>query len=82
MKMFLTRIGFNSRVVVTGDMTQVDIHDGKSGLVGLEAVLSGIEGLAFVHLGKGDVVRHRIVADIVAAYEDADAAAGDRRKKR
>jgi phosphate starvation-inducible PhoH-like protein len=82
MKMFLTRIGFNSKVVVTGDMTQVDIHDGKSGLVGLEAVLAGIEGLAFVHLGKGDVVRHRIVADIVAAYEDADAGSIDRRKKR
>ena len=82
MKMFLTRIGFNSKVVVTGDMTQVDIHDGKSGLVGLESVLSGIEGLAFVHLGKGDVVRHRIVADIVSAYEDADAASTERRKKR
>ena len=82
MKMFLTRIGFNSKVVVTGDMTQVDIHDGKSGLVGLESVLSGIEGLAFVHLGKGDVVRHRIVADIVSAYEEADSSAVERRKKR
>ena len=71
MKMFLTRIGFNSRVVVTGDMTQVDVAQGKSGLVDLERILSGIDGLAFVHLGKGDVVRHRIVADIVAAYEDA-----------
>ena len=71
MKMFLTRIGFNSRVVVTGDMTQVDVAQGKSGLVELERILSGIDGLAFVHLGKGDVVRHRIVADIVAAYEDA-----------
>jgi phosphate starvation-inducible PhoH-like protein len=71
MKMFLTRIGFNSRVVVTGDMTQVDVAQGKSGLMDLERVLTGINGLAFVHLGKGDVVRHRIVADIVAAYEDA-----------
>jgi phosphate starvation-inducible PhoH-like protein len=69
MKMFLTRIGFGSRVVVTGDVTQVDVPNGKSGLVGIERVLQGIDGLGFVHLGAGDVVRHRIVADIVAAYE-------------
>jgi phosphate starvation-inducible protein PhoH and related proteins len=74
MKMFLTRIGFGSRVVVTGDVTQVDVPDGKSGLVGLERVLTGIDGLAFVHLSKSDVVRHRIVADIVAAYERDDIA--------
>ena len=71
MKMFLTRIGFNSKVVVTGDLTQVDVAQGRSGLMDLERVLTGIDGLAFMHLGKGDVVRHRIVADIVAAYEDA-----------
>jgi len=69
MKMFLTRIGFGSRVVVTGDTTQVDVPDGRSGLAGLEKVLTGIPGLGFVHLDGGDVVRHRIVADIVAAYE-------------
>jgi phosphate starvation-inducible PhoH-like protein len=69
MKMFLTRIGFGSKVVVTGDTTQVDVPDGRSGLAGLERMLTGIEGLAFVHLGTGDVVRHRIVSDIVAAYE-------------
>jgi phosphate starvation-inducible protein PhoH and related proteins len=69
MKMFLTRIGFGSRVVVTGDITQIDVPNAKSGLLGLERVLAGIEGLAFVHLGAADVVRHRIVADIVAAYE-------------
>lgn len=68
-KMFLTRIGFGSKVVVTGDTTQVDIPDNRSGLVGLENILQDIEGLAFVHLGTRDVVRHRIVADIVAAYE-------------
>jgi phosphate starvation-inducible PhoH-like protein len=73
MKMFLTRIGFGSKVVVTGDTTQVDIPGGRSGLLGLERVLQGIEGLAFVHLGAGDVVRHRIVADIVAAYERSTA---------
>ncbi len=76
MKMFLTRIGFGSKVVVTGDTTQVDVPDGRSGLLGLERTLTGIEGLAFVHLGAGDVVRHRIVADIVAAYERSDTAKG------
>ncbi|MDO8364276.1 MAG: PhoH family protein [Actinomycetota bacterium] len=72
MKMFLTRIGFGSKVVVTGDTTQIDVPDGRSGLIGLERTLTGIEGLAFVHLKAGDVVRHRIVGDIVAAYERAD----------
>ena len=76
MKMFLTRIGFGSRVVGTGDVTQVDVPTGKSGLLGLERVLSGIEGLAFVKLSASDVVRHRIVADIVAAYERSDESAG------
>ncbi|MGA1551965.1 MAG: PhoH family protein [Ilumatobacteraceae bacterium] len=69
MKMFLTRIGFGSKVVVTGDTTQVDVPDGRSGLDGLERVLDGVDGLGFVHLDAADVVRHRIVADIVAAYE-------------
>lgn len=76
MKMFLTRIGFGSRVVVTGDTTQIDVPDGRSGLLGLERTLQGIDGLAFVHLGAGDVVRHKIVADIVAAYERAEPVAG------
>jgi phosphate starvation-inducible PhoH-like protein len=76
MKMFLTRIGFGSRVVVTGDVTQVDVPNGKSGLLGLERVLTGIEGLAFVKLSASDVVRHRIVADIVAAYERSGEPAG------
>ena len=72
MKMFLTRIGFGTKVVVTGDTTQVDVPDGRSGLRGIESVLSGIRDLAFVHLDASDVVRHRIVADIVAAYETSD----------
>jgi len=71
MKMFLTRIGFGSKAVVTGDVTQVDLAAGRSGLLGLEKVLSGIDGLAFVHLTSKDVVRHRIVQDIVDAYERA-----------
>ena len=74
MKMFLTRIGFGSRVVVTGDATQVDVPTGKSGLSGLEKTLDGIEDLAFVRLHGSDVVRHKIVADIVAAYEKSEAA--------
>ena len=69
MKMFLTRIGFGSKCVVTGDITQVDLNGGRSGLAPVEAILTGIDGITFVHLGKRDVVRHRIVADIVAAYE-------------
>ncbi len=73
MKMFLTRIGFGSRVVVTGDATQVDVPNGKSGLSGLEKTLDGIEDLAFVRLHGSDVVRHKIVADIVAAYEKSEA---------
>ena len=69
--MFLTRIGFGSKAVVTGDVTQVDVPGGRSGLTGLEQVLAGIDGLAFVHLTSRDVVRHRIVQDIVDAYERA-----------
>jgi phosphate starvation-inducible PhoH-like protein len=71
MKMFLTRIGFGSKVVVTGDVSQIDVPDGRSGLVGLESTLTGVDSLAFVHLDGADVVRHRIVADIVAAYDRA-----------
>lgn len=74
LKMFLTRIGFGSKAVVTGDMTQVDLPGGRSGLIGLEAVLSGVPDLAFVHLKAQDVVRHKIVADIVTAYDRADSA--------
>ena len=72
MKMFLTRIGFGSRAVVTADMTQVDLPAGRSGMTGLDKVLDGIDGLSFVQLTSRDVVRHRIVQDIVDAYERAD----------
>ncbi len=72
MKMFLTRIGFGSKCVVTGDVTQVDVAGGRSGLVGLEPVLGGVDGIAFVHLTRRDVVRHKIVADLVEAYEHAE----------
>jgi phosphate starvation-inducible PhoH-like protein len=84
MKMFLTRIGFGSRAVITGDVTQVDVPGGRSGLENIEPILRGIEGLAFVHLTKRDVVRHRIVQDIVDAYERqrTDDADGQRREAR
>ncbi len=71
MKMFLTRIGFGSKAVVTGDVTQVDVDTGRSGLLGLEPILGGIDGVGFVRLSGRDVVRHRIVQDIVDAYEKA-----------
>jgi len=75
MKMFLTRLGFGSRMVITGDATQIDLAEGRSrsGLLGVRAVLEGIPGVAFVDLGSADVVRHRIVQDIVDAYERAGA---------
>jgi phosphate starvation-inducible PhoH-like protein len=76
MKMFLTRIGFGSRCVVTGDVTQIDVLGGRSGLIGLEPVLGGVDDIAFVHLTRRDVVRHKIVGDIVDAYEVAEGRAG------
>jgi phosphate starvation-inducible PhoH-like protein len=69
MKMFLTRLGFGSKVVVNGDVTQIDLPNGQtSGLTIMEEILSDIEGIEFVHLGARDVVRHKIVQDIVEAY--------------
>jgi phosphate starvation-inducible PhoH-like protein len=69
MKMFLTRLGFGSKAVVNGDITQIDLPTGsRSGLVVVEEILAEIEGLSFIHLGARDVVRHRIVQDIVEAY--------------
>ena len=68
MKMFLTRLGFGSKAVITGDVTQIDVPGGRSGLGDLERILDGIDGLAFVHLTGQDVVRHKIVQDIVDAY--------------
>ena len=69
MKMFLTRLGFNSKMVVTGDITQVDLDGGKpSGLRTVRRVLRQVAGISFVELTGDDVVRHRIVAAIVEAY--------------
>ncbi|OFW66121.1 MAG: phosphate starvation-inducible protein PhoH [Actinobacteria bacterium RBG_16_68_21] len=73
MKMFLTRLGFNSKMVITGDVTQVDLPSGKaSGLRQVGQVLDDIPGVSFVMLGAEDVVRHRIVASIVEAYRMYD----------
>lgn len=73
MKMFLTRLGFNSKVVVTGDITQVDLPpDRTSGLVQIQAILHDISGIQFIHFDERDVVRHRLVQDIIKAYEHYD----------
>ncbi len=70
MKMFLTRLGFGSKAVLTGDVTQVDLARGqKSGLVEAQEVLAGVRGIGFVHFGAEDVVRHPLVQRIVTAYE-------------
>jgi phosphate starvation-inducible protein PhoH and related proteins len=75
MKMFLTRLGFGSRVVVTGDVTQVDLPAGQaSGLRQVQEILDGVEDVYFCRLTSHDVVRHKLVADIVDAYERYDAA--------
>ncbi len=74
MKMFLTRIGFSSKAVITGDITQVDLPSGKpSGLVETQEILQGIDGIRFVYFSKVDVVRHRLVQEIIQAYEELDA---------
>ena len=70
MKMFLTRLGFGSKIVVTGDITQIDLpKNKKSGLVEVKKILKGIDGIKFVEFKKEDVVRHRLVQDIVNAYD-------------
>ncbi|RYQ07783.1 PhoH-like protein [Bifidobacterium pseudolongum subsp. globosum] len=82
MKMFLTRLGFNTKMVVTGDITQVDLAAPRSGLATIERVLRGIDDIAFVHLGAADVVRHALVGRIVDAYERYDAARAARAAQR
>lgn len=71
MKMFLTRIGFGSKAVITGDVTQIDLPSGrKSGLVEAQRVVNGIDGLSFIHFDERDVVRHHLVQMIVKAYDE------------
>lgn len=70
MKMFLTRLGFNSKMIITGDITQIDLPENKrSGLIDAMKILKGIEGIATCRFSEKDVVRHRLVQDIVKAYE-------------
>src|SRR6187455_1411219 len=74
MKMFLTRLGFGSKIVVTGDVTQVDLPSGThSGLRVVEGILDDVEDISFCRLTAHDVVRHRLVGKIVAAYDEFDA---------
>ncbi len=74
MKMFLTRLGMGSKAVITGDVTQIDLPDNKpSGLVGAIELLQGVQGIRMVYFTKRDVVRHRLVQDIIDAYEKAEA---------
>src|SRR5262245_52418480 len=77
MKMFLTRLGFNSKMVITGDITQVDLPASRqSGLIEVRAILTGVPGIRFVYFDDGDVVRHQLVSAIVRAYDAHDARAG------
>lgn len=70
MKMYLTRLGFNSKTVITGDVTQIDLPQGRaSGLIEAEKILSGIEGIHFIYFSDRDVVRHKLVQKIIQAYE-------------
>ena len=74
MKMFLTRLGFGSKMVITGDITQVDLPNGKnSGLATIRKILEGIDDISFMDLTAEDVVRHRLISDIVSAYESHEA---------
>ena len=71
MKMFVTRLGFNSKAVITGDVTQIDLPTpSRSGLVEAGEILKNVEGIRFCYFDEGDVVRHRLVQRIVRAYED------------
>ena len=72
MKMFLTRLGFHSKAIITGDVTQVDLEEQVSGLIAVQRVLEGIQGIEFIRLDKTDVVRHPLVARIIEAYERSD----------
>ena len=83
MKMFLTRMGRNSKLIITGDITQIDLpRRTDSGLVQIQEVLKGIQGIAFVYFDKGDVVRHRLVAEIIDAYERYGQKQEERREAR
>ena len=82
MQMFLTRLGFGSKVVVTGDVTQIDLpRDQASGLIQVQEILADVEGIAFVRFGHQDVVRHKLVQRIVEAYREHAEETGTERRK-
>jgi phosphate starvation-inducible protein PhoH and related proteins len=82
MQMFLTRLGFGSKVVVTGDVTQVDLpRDQASGLIQVQDILGSIDGISFVHFGHEDVVRHKLVQRIVEAYKRHSEETGTQRRR-
>jgi phosphate starvation-inducible PhoH-like protein len=81
MKMFLTRLGFGSKAVITGDVTQIDLPSGsRSGLIEISHILKGIEGIRLVYFTEKDVVRHPLVQEIIVAYERAERAAREEKK--
>ena len=81
MKMYLTRLGFSSKTVITGDTTQIDLPAGKSsGLIEIERILEGIEGIKFIYFSEKDVVRHKLVQEIVKAYERHEKRSSDHPK--
>jgi len=83
MKMFLTRIGFNSKAVINGDITQVDLPQGRmSGLREAQEVLSGVQGIKFFFFDQRDVVRHALVQKIVTAYDSFDRVKAERERER
>ena len=78
MKMFLTRLGFGSKAIITGDITQIDLPKGKySGLKQVMEILRGIKGIGFVYFSEKDVVRHKLVKDIIKAYEKHEEEIGE-----
>jgi len=81
--MFLTRLGFNSKAVITGDVTQIDLaHKEDSGLVQIPAILKSIQGIRFIHLTEKDVVRHRLVQEIIRAFDKYEAGRRPERRGR
>ena len=68
-KMFITRLGFNSKMIITGDVTQIDLPNGQSGLVNAMHILKNVKGIAHINFDKADIIRHKLVSRIVEAYE-------------
>jgi len=81
MKMFLTRLGFSSKAVITGDITQVDLPSGRvSGLIEVQSILKEVEGIKFVYLTEEDVIRHELVQRVIRAYESYQQSTSETRR--